>query len=44
YMAMLHYETNGNGTYDFGADNTTDDGPATKADGSPYMIEFMTQM
>ncbi|KAF0675280.1 DUF7282 domain-containing protein [Profundibacterium mesophilum] len=44
YMAMLHYETNGNDSYDFGVENTMDDGPATKADGSPYMTEFKTDM
>lgn len=44
YVAMLHYETNGNGTYDFGAGNTSDDGPATKADGAPYVIKFRTAM
>lgn len=44
YMAMLHYETNGNETYDFGAANTADDTPSLKADGTPYMVEFKTGM
>ncbi len=44
YLVMLHYETNGNGTYDFGVNNTTDDGPALKADKTPYMVQFRTEM
>lgn len=44
YLVMLHYETNGNGAYDFGPGNTADDLPAMKADGTPYMIQFKTQM
>lgn len=44
YLVMLHYETNANGTYDFGANDTTNDGPALKADKSPYMTQFRTGM
>lgn len=44
YLAMLHYETNGNKTYDFGSENTADDGPALTADGDIYMTEIKTAM
>lgn len=44
YLVMLHYETNGNGTYDFGTSDTSNDGPAMKADGTPYMTMFKTGM
>ena len=40
YMAMIHYETNGNGKYDF-ADGMTDvDTPGMKPDGTPYALTF----
>ena len=44
YLAMLHYETNGNTSYDFGPDNTADDGPALTAAGDIYMTEIKTAM
>lgn len=44
YNAMLHYETNGNESYDFGPGSTDVDTPAMKADGTPYMIMFKTAM
>ena len=44
YLAMLHYETNGNTSYDFGPDNTADDGPALTASGDIYMTEIKTGM
>lgn len=44
YMVMLHYDTNGDGTYSFGAGMTDVDTPATKADGSPYTVIFSTAM
>ena len=39
YVAMLHDETNGNGTYEFGAGSTTVDTPSM-ADGKPYALMF----
>lgn len=44
YVAMLHYETNGNTTYEFGEGMTDVDGPALKADGSIYKTMFETGM
>jgi uncharacterized protein (DUF2141 family) len=40
YVAMLHHETNGNQTYDFGEGSTDVDTPAMGADGSPYAVPF----
>lgn len=40
YVAMLHHETNGNQTYDFGEGSTDVDTPATDADGNPYAVPF----
>lgn len=44
YVAMIHYETNDNGTYDFGEGMTDVDGPGTKADGTPYALPFQVGM
>ena len=44
YLAMIHYETNGNGTYDF-ADGMTDvDTPGMKPDNTPYALPFKAGM
>lgn len=43
YMAMLHDETNGNDTYDFGAGSTDVDTP-TMMDGKPVVMPFMATM
>lgn len=41
---MIHYETNGNGTYDF-ADGMTDvDTPSMKPDNTPYSLQFKAGM
>lgn len=40
YMAMIHYETNGNGTYDFGEDMTDVDTPGMRPDGTAYGVMF----
>lgn len=40
YVAMIHYETNGNATYDFGEGATDVDTPGMRPDGSPYLVEF----
>ncbi|MCA0919055.1 hypothetical protein [Pseudooceanicola nanhaiensis] len=44
YIAMLHYETNGNTTYDFKGGDTLEDGPVTAASGEPVAQPFKTQM
>ncbi len=44
YVAMLHYETNGNRSYEFRDGMTDVDGPATGADGAPYVKPFRTAM
>ncbi len=40
YIAMIHYETNGNGTYDFGEGMTDVDTPGMRPDGSAYSVPF----
>ncbi|CAD5271168.1 conserved exported hypothetical protein [Bosea sp. 62] len=40
YVAMIHYETNGNATYDFGKASTTVDTPGMKPDNTPYALSF----
>lgn len=40
YFAMIHYETNGNGAYEFGAGMTDVDTPGMRPDGTPYMVPF----
>jgi hypothetical protein len=40
YIAMIHYETNGNGTYDFGEGMTDVDTPGMRPDGTPYAVPF----
>lgn len=40
YVAMIHYETNGNSTYDFGKASTTIDTPGMKPDNTPYALSF----
>jgi hypothetical protein len=44
YMAMIHYETNGNGTYDFGDGMTDVDTPGLKPDNTPYALQFKPGM
>ena len=44
YVAMLHYETNGNTTYDFKGGETLEDGPAMAASGEPIVQAFKTPM
>lgn len=41
YMAMIHYETNGNGTYDFGDGMTDVDTPGMRPDGTAYGVDFV---
>lgn len=41
YMAMIHYETNGNGTYDFGDSMTDVDTPGMRPDGTAYGVPFV---
>lgn len=43
YMVMLHDETNGNDTYDFGEGSTDVDTP-TMADGKPVVMPFTASM
>ncbi len=40
YVAMLHYDTDGDGAYEFGEGMTDVDGPALNAEGQPYMKAF----
>lgn len=40
YMVMLHHETNGNASYDFGEGATDVDTPAMNADGAPVTAPF----
>ena len=40
YIAMIHYETNGNGTYDFGEGMTDVDTPGMRPDGTAYSVPF----
>lgn len=44
YMAMIHYETNGNSTYDFGDGSTDIDTPGMKPDNTPYALQFKPGM
>lgn len=43
YIAMLHVESNGNDTYDFGVDNTDVDTPVV-VDGAPVVASFAGPM
>jgi hypothetical protein len=40
YIAMIHYETNGNGSYDFGEGMTDVDTPGMRPDGTAYAVPF----
>ncbi|WP_421929102.1 DUF7282 domain-containing protein [Neoaquamicrobium sediminum] len=40
YVAMIHYETNGNGTYDFGEGSTDIDTPGMRPDNTAYALPF----
>ena len=40
YVAMIHYETNGNETYDFGEGMTDVDTPGMRPDGTAYAVPF----
>lgn len=40
YVAMIHYETNDNGTYDFGEGMTDVDTPGMRPDDTPYALPF----
>lgn len=40
YVAMIHYETNGNGSYDFGEGMTDVDTPGMRPDGTAYAVPF----
>jgi hypothetical protein len=40
YVAMIHYETNGNGTYDFAGGMTDVDTPGMRPDGTAYAVPF----
>ena len=40
YVAMIHYETNDNGTYDFAEGMTDVDTPGMRPDNSPYALPF----
>lgn len=44
YMAMIHYETNGNDTYDFGEGKTDVDTPGMRPDNTPYALMFKVGM
>jgi hypothetical protein len=44
YVAMVHYETNGNGTYDYAPGMTDVDTPGMKPDNTAYSQAFMTGM
>lgn len=44
YVAMVHYETNGNGTYDYAPGMTDVDTPGMKPDNTAYSQSFMTGM
>lgn len=44
YIAMLHYDTNGNGEYEFGPGMTDVDGPALNAEDKPYVKPFKAGM
>ncbi len=40
YVAMIHYETNDNDTYDFGEEMTDVDTPGMKPDNTAYALPF----
>lgn len=40
YVAMIHYETNDNDTYDFGEGSTDVDTPGMRPDNTPYALPF----
>jgi hypothetical protein len=40
YVAMIHYETNDNDTYDFAEGMTDVDTPGMRPDNSPYALPF----
>lgn len=40
YVAMIHYETNDNDTYDFGDGSTDVDTPGMRPDNTPYALPF----
>ncbi|HEV7291315.1 MAG TPA: hypothetical protein VGN79_03260 [Devosia sp.] len=40
YVAMIHYETNDNGTYDFGEGMTDVDTPGMRPDNTAYALPF----
>ncbi|HEV7291863.1 MAG TPA: hypothetical protein VGN79_06040 [Devosia sp.] len=40
YVAMIHYETNDNDTYDFGEGNTDVDTPGMRPDNTAYALPF----
>jgi uncharacterized protein (DUF2141 family) len=40
YVAMIHYETNGNGTYDFGEGMADVDTPGMRPDDTPFAVPF----
>lgn len=40
YIAMIHYETNGNETYDFGEGMTDVDTPGMRPDDTAYSVPF----
>jgi hypothetical protein len=42
YIISLHYDSNGNGTWDYET-NAADDGPVIRADGSVYSMPFVMQ-
>jgi hypothetical protein len=44
YVAMIHYDTNNNGKYEFGTASTTVDTPGMKPDNTPYALQFKTAM
>lgn len=44
YIAMIHYETNGNDTYDFGEGMTDVDVPGERPDGTAYFVPFTLGM
>jgi len=44
FIAMLHYDTNGNGVYEFGEGMTDVDGPALNAEDAPYVKAFKAGM
>lgn len=43
YFVMLHYETNGNTSYDFGPGSTDVDTPVMTAEGTPLMMAIKAE-